>query len=419
MEVSTLMTASILAAALTIFAVLVQVLAALLDRSGPIRLRYWAEEASGRLLALFEEPLKFEVFRYLLSWLARLATVALFLVLLSLTRSLWSPPWLAAMVTVGLILAATELVIRSLVGRDPERALRRFTGIYRFAVFLLMPFITALAPLMPAAVVERREDEGEVTEDEIEAFLDVGTREGILEPGEDDLIQRVIDFGDTVVRSVVTPRIDMVCAPVSSSLESLTELFLSSKHSRIPVYQESVDHIVGILHIRDLLRGLRDESAPSSAELMMQPYFVPETKPLNELLSEFQALHLQMAIVVDEYGGTSGMVTVEDLLEEIVGEIEDEHDEAAPVNERLDDGCWRLDGRVPVEILDELFDVELEEEAYETVGGLIFGSLGYVPQPGESLEIGGIRFQIESIEKRRIRSVSVRRVETGDDEEAE
>jgi len=419
MSSDSLMAASLLALVLTVFTVLVQLLAALLDRSGPIRLRYWAEEASGRLLGLFEEPLKFEVFRYLLSWLARMATVGLFLVLLSLTRTLWSPSWLVAMVTLGLILAATELVIRSLVGRDPERALRRFTGIYRVALFFLMPFISALAPLMPAAVVERREDEGEVTEDEIEAFLDVGAREGILDPGEEDLIQRVIDFGDTVVRSVVTPRIDMVCAPVSSSLETLAELFLSSKHSRIPVYQASVDHIVGVLHIRDLLQGLRDEDDTRAEDLAMEPYFVPETKPLNELLSEFQALHLQMAIVVDEYGGTSGMVTVEDLLEEIVGEIEDEHDEAAPVNERLEDGGWRLDGRVPVESLDELFDVELEEEAYETIGGLIFGTLGYVPQPGESLEVGGLRFQIESIDQRRISSVAVHRVASSDDEVAE
>ncbi len=408
MTSSFLMSASLLALVLAVFTVLVQVLAALLDRSGPIRLRYWAEEASGRVLGLFEEPLKFEVFRYLLSWLARMATVALFLVLLAVTRGLWSPPWLAAIVTVGLILGATELVIRSLVGRDPERALRRFTGIYRVALFFSMPLISVLAPLMPAAVVERREDEGEVTEDEIEAFLDVGTREGILEPGEDDLIQRVIDFGDTIVRSVVTPRIDMVCAPVTSSLETLAELFLSSKHSRIPVFEKSVDHIVGILHIRDLLAGLRDDAAPSAVELAMEPYFVPETKPLNELLSEFQALHLQMAIVVDEYGGTSGMVTVEDLLEEIVGEIEDEHDESAPVNEQLENGGWRLDGRVPVESLDELFDAELEEEAFETIGGLIFGTLGYVPQPGESLEIGGLEFQIESVEQRRIKSVAVR-----------
>ena len=134
----------------------------------------------------------------------------------------------------------------------------------------------------------------------------------------------------------------------------------------------------------------------------------------HRLLAEFQALHLQMAIVVDEYGGTSGMVTVEDLLEEIVGEIEDEHDESAPVNELLEDGGWRLDGRLPIESLDEIFDVELEEEAYETLGGLIFGSLGYVPQPGESLEIGGLRFQIESIEQRRISSVLVHRVEPTD-----
>ncbi len=419
MSSDSLMAASLLALVLTVFTVLVQLLAALLDRSGPIRLRYWAEEASGHLLGLFEEPLKFEVFRYLLSWLARMATVGLFLVLLSLTRTLWSPSWLVAVVTVGSVLAATELVIRSLVGRDPERALRRFTGIYRVALLFLTPFISALAPLMPAAVVERREDEGEVTEDEIEAFLDVGAREGILDPGEEDLIQRVIDFGDTVVKSVVTPRIDMVCAPVSSSLETLAELFLSSKHSRVPVFQESVDHIVGILHIRDLLQGLRDEGDTQAQDLAMEPYFVPETKPLNELLSEFQALHLQVAIVVDEYGGTSGMVTVEDLLEEIVGEIEDEHDEAAPVNERLEDNGWRLDGRVPVESLDELFDVELEEEAYETIGGLIFGTLGYVPKPGESLEVGGLRFQIESIDQRRISSVAVHRVASSEDEVAE
>ncbi len=419
MSDDSLMAVGILALVLTVFAVVVQVLAALLDRSGPIRLRYWAQEASGRVLDLFDEPLKFEVFRYLLSWLARMATVVLFLVLLSVFQHLWSPPWVAALVTVGLILAATELVIRALVGRDPEQALRRFTGICRVALFFLTPLITALGPLMPAAVVERREDEGEVTEDEIEAFIDVGTREGILEPGEEDLIQRVIDFGDAIVRSVVTPRIDMVGAPVDSSLEVLAELFLSSKHSRIPVYQDSVDHIVGILHIRDLLRGLRDEAAPSVGELAMEPYFVPETKPLNELLREFQALHLQMAIVVDDYGGTSGMVTVEDLLEEIVGEIEDEHDEPAPESEELDDGGWRLDGRMSIESLDELFDVELEEEAYETLGGLIFGNLGYVPQPGECLEIGGLRFQIESIDQHRISSVVVRRVPPPDHEAAE
>ena len=416
---SSLVAASIAAFGLTIFAVIVQVLAALLDRSGPIRLRYWAQEAGGRLLSLFEAPLKFEVFRYLLSWLARMSTVALFLVLWSLTRDFSWPSWLAAVAIVGAILAATELVIRSLVGRDPERALRRLTGIYRIAAFFLRPFISVLAPLMPAAVVERREDEGQVTDDEIEAFLDVGTREGILEPGEDDLIQRLIDFGDTVVRSVVTPRIDMVCAPVDSSLESLAELFLSSKHSRIPVYQESVDQIVGILHIRDLLRGLRDEAGPSASDLMMEPYFVPETKPLSELLSEFQALHLQMAIVVDEYGGTSGMVTVEDLLEEIVGEIEDEHDEAAPVNEPLEDGGWRLDGRASLESLDELFEVELDEEAYETIGGLIFGSLGYVPEPGECVEIGGLRFRIESVEQRRISSVAVYPIQDADAQAAE
>jgi len=386
---------------------LVQVLSALLERSGPIRLRHWAEEAGGRILTLFEQPLRFEVFRFLLVWLAKLAPVALIFAFWPLYQGRLRQPTLWAVVTVVGLVAATEVLSRSLVGRDPESALRRCTLFYRLALTFVAPFLYLLAPLFPASVVERQDDEDQVTEDEIEAFISVGTQEGILEPGEEDLIQNVIDFGDTLVKSVVTPRIDMVCAPIDVEMEEMAELFLSSRHSRIPVYRETVDQIVGVLHIRDLLRGLRSGETTSLSDLILEPYFVPETKPLDELLREFQAQRQQVAIVVDEYGGTAGMVTVEDLLEEIVGEIEDEHDEAAPQSEALQDGKWRVDGRLPLETLEDLFDVDVEEEPYETVGGLIFGRLGFVPKPGEEVSAHGLTLKVERVEARRIKTVLV------------
>ena len=392
---------------------LVTILSAMLERSGPIRLRYWAEEAGGALLSLYESPVRFEVFRYLLSWLAKLLPLAFFvaawLLLLRARAEGATAAWGGGAV-VAVVLGLTEMLSRALVGRNPEQVLRRLTPVYRAVRRLLMPLVALLGHLFPDSMVERREDEDQVTDDEIEAYLSVGTQEGILEPGEEDLIHRVIDFGDTLVKTVVTPRIDMVCAPADSDLQALAELFLESKHSRIPIYEGSVDQIVGVLHIRDLLRGLRSPEPLSVRELAMSPYFVPDTKPLNELLEEFQAQRQQLAIIVDEYGGTAGMVTVEDLLEEIVGDIQDEYEEEVPVNESLPDGRWRIDGGAPLETLEELFEAEVEEEPYETVGGLIFGLLGYVPAPGESLEAHGLSFEVERVENRRVRSVLVRRV---------
>lgn len=417
MWTDSLTVAGFVAALGIVLTVLLQLLSALLERSGPIRLRHWAEEAEGQILQLYERPTRFEAFRYVLGWAAKLAPIGLVFAFWPLMGEWFTQPIGWAIGTVALIVAGTELLSRVLVGRDPESALRRFTGLYQAALIVAKPFLFVLEPMFPASIVERQDDEDQVTEDEIEAFINVGTQEGILEPGEEDLIFRVIDFGDSLVKSVVTPRIDMVCASVDTDLDDLAELFLSSKHSRIPVYRESVDQILGVLHIRDLLRGLREDSAPSILDLILEPYFVPETKPLDELLKEFQAQRQQLAIVVDEYGGTAGMVTVEDLLEEIVGEIEDEHDEVVRLSEDLPDGGWRVDGRLPLEDLEDLCDVEVEEDRYETVGGLIFGHLGYVPKPGQELTAHGLRFKVESVEGRGIKTVLVRtsREETDDE----
>jgi CBS domain containing-hemolysin-like protein len=408
------------------------VLSALLERSGPIRLRHWAEEAGERMRALYDSPPRFGAFRYLLSIGSRLAPLALFAVLAALLAALGAVhPLLWALAAVALLAAAIEVANRRLLGRDPESSLRRLTRLYRAARLLLAPGIALLSPLVPPPLAARDEDEDgdEASDEEIEAFIDVGTREGILEPQEGEMLWSLVDFGDTQAKSVMTPRIDIVCAPLDTPLAGLAQRFVDSGHSRMPIFEGSIDHIVGILHIRDLLRAhlatehpdpLPSDAAPpglppSLQSILQPPLFVPETKPLRELLRELQARHQQVAIVVDEYGGTAGLVTIEDLLEEIVGDLSDEHDAKEPEVEQLGDGSYRLDGRAHVEELEDLFQVKVEDGGYETVAGLIFTALGHVPEMGESVETNGLRFTVEAVADRRIEKVHVERTagETG------
>jgi CBS domain containing-hemolysin-like protein len=388
--------------------VLFAVLSALLERSGPIRLRQWAEDAGGNLRRLYDAPVRFGVFRFLLSLFSRLIPIILVLALAQLLQ-VWNRrfPFFWAFGFVAMLVAFVEASNRALLARDPERALRALTRLYRMALVLLSPFVALLAPLVPSSRLERDENEEDATDEEIEAFIDVGTREGILEPEQGEWLWSIVDFRDTQVRSVMTPRIDMVCAPVEASLDTLAERFIESGHSRIPLYEDSIDHVVGILHIRDVLRAIRLPEATPVRELIKPPLFIPETKALGELLKELQARFQQVAIVVDEYGGTAGLVTVEDLIEEIVGEIMDEHEALVAELEPLEGGGWRLDGRAHIELLEELFQVEVEDPEYETVAGLIFTSLGHVPQVGETAERFGLRFTVEAVADRRIQTVRV------------
>ena len=397
---------------------LVSTLSALLERSGPIRLRHWAEEAGGRLRALYDSPVRFGVFRYLLSFLGRVGPIGLYILLAALLGNLGLPhPHVWALVVVLLLLAGAEAGNRSLVGHDPERALRQLTRVYRLTLLALGPLLAGLAPLVPERAFGRRDEfeDGEASDEEIEAFIDVGTREGILEPQTGEMLWSLVDFVDTQARSVMTPRIDIVCAPLESSLDALAQRFVESGHSRLPIFEGSIDRIVGILHIRDLLRVLTPET-PEAAErprirdILKPPLFIPETKPLGELLKELQTRFQQVAVVVDEYGGTAGLVTVEDIVEEIVGEIVDEHDALVAELEPLEGGGYRLDGRARIELLDDLFEVKIEDAEYETVAGLIFTDLGHVPEVGETVEREGLRLTVEAVADRRIEKVRVERI---------
>ena len=250
-----------------------------------------------------------------------------------------------------------------------------------------------------------------LSEEEIRRFVDVSQREGVIKETEQEMIQSVFDFDDTLVKEIMVPRIDIVCIEKDSSLEELIKLGVEKGHSRIPVYEESIDNITGLIYIKDLLELLiKDKEVTDiNIEKFVKPiYFIPEGKPINQLLSEMKDRKEHMAVVVDEYGGTAGLITIEDLLEEIVGDIQDEFDFEKKYIEIIDDNKLLLDGRVDIEKLNKYLKKPLaESDDYETVSGLILYYLNRLPMQGEKLELEDVTFIVESIVDNRIRKIKL------------
>jgi CBS domain containing-hemolysin-like protein len=252
---------------------------------------------------------------------------------------------------------------------------------------------------------------------ELRELVDLAEQRGVVEHGEREMIHSVFALGDTIAREVMVPRTEMVWIETAKTLEQGLFLFLRSGFSRIPVIGDSIDDVLGILYLKDIIKRTQsgDAAAPAEAvaELMRPATFVPESKPVDDLLSEMQAARTHMVIVVDEYGGTAGLVTIEDILEEIVGEITDEYDVERPPVEHLEDGSVRVTARLPIEDVAELFGVELPDGEVETVGGLLAQTLGRVPIPGAGVDVGGLHLIAEGTTGRRNRidSVLVKRIE--------
>ncbi len=256
-----------------------------------------------------------------------------------------------------------------------------------------------------------------VSEEELLAMADVAVEEDVIEREERQLIHSIIEFGDTVVREVMVPRPDMVAVEARASVNDALELVMSAGYSRIPVYEQGIDDIAGILYAKDLMRAIREGRAEEPVRDLTRPArFVPETKRVAELMPEMQKSKTHMAVVVDEHGGTAGIVTLEDLLEELVGEIVDEYDvEEAPV-EPLPDGGVRVSARMPIDELNELVDAEFPEGDYDTVGGLVYFLLGHVPAEGETVDHNGHRLHAEKVQGRRIGRVRVSKLAPSDAE---
>jgi putative hemolysin len=256
---------------------------------------------------------------------------------------------------------------------------------------------------------EAAEEEDDVSDEELQAYIDVGEEEGILEGEDAKLVQSVVDFGDRIAREVMTPRVEVEAFDVSGSVQDLAALFSESKYSRIPVYEESIDRIVGVVHVKDLFDVLLKRENPPVSSLARPAYFVSGTKKVSALLREFQLEHLHLAIVVDEFGGTAGVVSIEDLVEEIVGEIADEHEEDEQSVVEVEDGTYLVNGMTRIETLEEIYGIDLEDEGYETVAGLIFTELGRVPRASEGISKSGLSFEVERADRKRIYRVRVKR----------
>ena len=247
------------------------------------------------------------------------------------------------------------------------------------------------------------------TEEDIRQMADVAAEEKVIEREERRLIHSIFEFGDTVVREVMVPRPDMVGVEADASVDEALEKAINAGYSRLPAYGEGPDDVLGLVYLKDIIRRTRESNGAHGTlrELVRPAVFVPEQKKVAELLREMQKDKFHMAIVVDEYGGTAGLITLEDLLEEIVGEIVDEYDVEAPRVERLPDGGLRVAGGTPIDEVNELLEIELPETDWDTVGGLMFNLLGHVPVEGEAVEFQGFEFRAERVQGRRILTVRI------------
>jgi putative hemolysin len=276
----------------------------------------------------------------------------------------------------------------------------------------LVAFLTSVTRIVSGLFGAHVTDTERISAEEIRLIIEQGGEQGVLEAEEEQMIHAVIELGDQRIHEVMVPRIAMVSLPAASSLEQAIDTVIEEGHSRVPVYDTTVDEIIGILYAKDLLPFLKGsvEERPSLRSILRTPVFVPESMSVDDLLHEFQRRKVHIAIVLDEYGGTAGLVTIEDLLEEIVGEIQDEYDEEEPMIVQLSDDEARVDGRADVDDLGELFDVELaleDEDEYDTVGGLVYHRIGGVPKPGDRVSVGGLTLTVETTDGRRVGKVLV------------
>jgi CBS domain containing-hemolysin-like protein len=287
--------------------------------------------------------------------------------------------------------------------------LAKWAPVLRMLIYLSIPatLILSFGLSVASLTKEHGEKEAEHPSEAVDALIEAGQEEGILEESDRDLIQSVVEFGDKTVREVMTPRPEIVAVPLTTTVEQFTELLKKYPYSRIPVFEGSIDHIKGVVYAKDVLQ-VRDVEAHTKTvrDLMKtEVYFVPETKQGSELLREMQRDNARLAVVIDEYGGVAGLVTIEDLVEEIVGEIRDEHEKSEVVKES--DTSYIFNGNTDVDLLEKLLGVRPEEKEATTIAGLVSELAGHIPKAGEVFEENGLRFEVLESTERRVDRVRV------------
>ncbi|MFN2386575.1 MAG: hemolysin family protein [Thermoanaerobaculia bacterium] len=377
-----------------------------LDRLSPIKVRGLLEEHPERARIL-AGPGEAEIIRTTTKVLVQILLLLGLLSVVSAFSGFGIQPtwaWGGGTFLAGWLL--TEIVLMRIGAKaDPEKTVARLLPIITAASWLLLPLAIPVRKIFARIAVP--EASPKATEEEVQAYIDVGREEGILEKEEEKLLMSIVDFGDTRVREVMTPRTDVAWVDAAASLDALVDLFTTSKYARLPVVRGSIDTVVGIVHVKDTLEALRSGANRPISEIGREAYFVPETKKVSELLREFQRRHLWMAIVVDEYGGVSGLVTVEDLLEEIVGEISDEHEDEREAITSTGPSAYSISGKENIATVQELFGRGPEEEEFTTLGGFLAARLGHIPRPGEMHRESDLLFTVEEADRRRVYRVRV------------
>ncbi len=349
-------------------------------------------------------------------------TVLLTVALSQFTETKWK--LLASAFVIGVVATVLfrQIIPRLLVRDNTERKLLfllpAIRPIYSLVSFFVEPLAVRSkarqrleATISPDSAEERSDDNA----DDFQALMEVGEAEGIIEEKEREMIETLVEFGDTRAGEIMTPRTEICGIPAGSTVKEARDLIIEQKYSRLPVYRDSMDNIEGMIYVRDLLQSWADgkEARPVS-DILRDAFFVPETKTAAELLKAMQADHVQIAIVIDEYGGVAGLVTVEDILEEIVGEIEDEDTEQDEIIEIIEgkDGYWDVVGSTEIDKIERLVDLDLEDDDYTTIAGFVTSEAGYVPKKGEKLSLHGLEIEILRADEKKIHLLRLRKTET-------
>jgi len=362
-------------------------------------------------------------FRFALSSTIQFLLIAFTVLLTSVLLSQVSSGTLVLLYALLIALIVTvvfrQIIPRLFVRNRPERSLLFLLPIvrplYAVATVLTSPISGFFRPKEPQKLDQTQtpdlQDEDEDSSDHLQALMEVGEAEGIIEEGEREMIESMFEFTETRTGEIMTPRTEIFAVPAGTLIKDVRDVMIDEKYSRLPVYRDSIDNIEGIVYVRDLLGALAEGRKNEPVDsITRDAFFVPETKTAADLLKSMQANHVQIAIVVDEYGGVAGIVTVEDILEEIVGEIEDEDIEDEDIIEIVEggEGYWDVLGSTEIDKIERLFDLELKNEDVTTIAGLVTSEIGYVPKPGERVTASGLDVEVLRSDEKRVELLRIR-----------
>ncbi len=368
-------------------------------------------------LAVLEKNLS--ALRWTMSFCRSLANVVLLIALMKAFGVQVSIGWwlvASVLVAMGIIAVFSIAIPQVWASYAGEKMIHATLGLQMAIRYVFYPVAAVMnafdLPIRRLSGVPAEGADGESAKADILQAASEGVAEGAVDAEEVDMIESVMEFGETHAAEIMTPRTELFAIPADMPWRKAAEQIVVAGHTRVPVYERDMDNIIGVLYAKDLLRLVAQDKDMPLREIIRKPFFVPETKPLDDLLRDFKRLKIHMAIILDEYGGTAGICTIEDLLEQIVGDISDEYDRDEPDEvKRISDNVAEIDSRMYVDDLNDALGLELpEDEDYDTVAGFVFSELGYIPQVGETLEAHGARFSVLAADERKIIRLRVERL---------